>query len=379
MAEAGCRIQSGAPHIRPLATAPAGRDHNPLVSVKTGVLRPDAFAARIRKCEPNRGMYSPGRDASETMTHIGPVKQPPVPRWLIAAPIAAVGAALIGHGVLHSPPGANQRLAQNTTAPNVAGAPPASEIHNTDQTSQVSLPPPVADRPATPENMAAAAPNGTLPTSAGEGPAPGRGSSANPAAELATSVPPPPVRTAPAPVGRPGDIASRAAAPPSAGPGAPARQPALALAAPPSRAAPLAPAPEPLPTPATSASRSLVPPIASASTAPPVPAPIPATTPAAPSALRRPIFVHTPSFREYLPYLHRTPVAGELYWAQVGCTATATGALQSCYSISETPQGSGFADAIVRLSGRFQIATTDSEGGSVQGRTLKFSIKLPQQ
>jgi hypothetical protein len=107
------------------------------------------------------------------------------------------------------------------------------------------------------------------------------------------------------------------------------------------------------------------------------PAPSPAPGGEAHQGLRRPIFLRVPSFHDYIPYLRKAPLPGQLYWAQVDCKATASGALESCYKISETPEGSGFGEAIVHLSSRFQIAPTDSQGGSVQGRSLKFSIQLP--
>ena len=61
--------------------------------------------------------------------------------------------------------------------------------------------------------------------------------------------------------------------------------------------------------------------------------------------------------------------------ATLECTVGAAGELTACVASDETPAGSGFGDASVAVSSKFQMPTKAPSGASTVGRTVRFPIQ----
>ncbi|MBN9319008.1 MAG: energy transducer TonB [Caulobacterales bacterium] len=101
----------------------------------------------------------------------------------------------------------------------------------------------------------------------------------------------------------------------------------------------------------------------------------PAPTPPRPSVITRPDWLRRPGAEDYSRYYpdraQRTETNGS---ATLRCIVTATGTLQNCEVVSETPADYGFGDAALRLSRLFKMRPQTSDGNPVEGGQVTIPL-----
>ena len=107
------------------------------------------------------------------------------------------------------------------------------------------------------------------------------------------------------------------------------------------------------------------------------PANQPAGALAAPSEIKRPIWIRTPTGEDYARFypsaaMDKVSVAR----TSMRCEVAVDGWLSNCTVTLEEPPGFGFAAAAMRLATRFQMKATDRDGEATAGRIIVIPIRF---
>jgi protein TonB len=105
--------------------------------------------------------------------------------------------------------------------------------------------------------------------------------------------------------------------------------------------------------------------------------PTPEPTPVAPPVIRNPTWASIPTAREMERFYPKGATEQGLDGkATMSCTVTGAGKLTACSVVSETPQGAGFGEAILKLSPYFKMKPKTVDGTAVEGGQVKIPISF---
>jgi protein TonB len=94
-----------------------------------------------------------------------------------------------------------------------------------------------------------------------------------------------------------------------------------------------------------------------------------------PPVIEHPDWLRRPTGEDLARHYPRRALEQELSGrAQIACSVTAAGRLQSCVVVSETPAGRGFGDAALKLSRAFQMRPQTEDGRPVEGGRVNIPI-----
>jgi TonB family protein len=99
------------------------------------------------------------------------------------------------------------------------------------------------------------------------------------------------------------------------------------------------------------------------------------SVPSQSDVIENPSWLHRPSGDDIVQYYPpRAMDLGREGFSSIKCIVTASGSVENCTIVSETPDGYGFGAAALRLSALFKMKMTAPDGQPVQGKSVVIPI-----